>query len=174
MVASYSSAPPTPWMPTARSLGALFAGSAVMFAFTVLNGGSLLPAANEARPIAKPLGSPTSTGPVPGGTIPAPGQSTQWTPGAVSPSDSPLGNLSVSQAPVLEGTDALALADPAEIASVRKAGSENSVAPMQAADDADTRKAETSGPTQTADSRYDGPFHSVLSSVLHVTKGLLR
>jgi len=29
MVASYSPASPTPWRPTARTLGALFAGSAV-------------------------------------------------------------------------------------------------------------------------------------------------
>ena len=42
MVASYSSAPPNLWRPTARTLAALFAGSAVMFAFSVLNGGSLL------------------------------------------------------------------------------------------------------------------------------------
>jgi hypothetical protein len=172
MVASYSSAPPRLWRPTARTLAASFAGSAVMFTFAVLNGGSLLSTANEAWSIAEPVGAPAITGPGHGGVNLAPGQAIQWTPGAASQSGSSVEDLSVSQAPALEGLDAPASGAPAEIASAKTAGSGSSADTMQAGDHPDTRSVGSGGRTQTAESRYGAPFHGLLSGVLQVTKRL--
>lgn len=175
MVASYSSAPPSLWRPTARTLAALFAGSAVMFSFAVVNGGSLLSMVNEARSIAEPAGSPAITGPGHGAVGSAHGQATQWTPGVASQSDSSLDDLSsVSPAPALEGPATPASEAPAEIASAKTAGSGSSAATMQAGNDPDTRSVGSGGRTQTTESRYGGPLHALLSGVLRVTKGLSR
>lgn len=174
MVASYSSAPPSLWRPTARTLAALFAGSAVMFTFAVLNGGSPLSTVNEPRSIAEPAGSPTITAPPHGGVDSLPGQATQWTPGAVPQSGSSLEDLSVSQAPALERPAAPASGDPADIVSAKAAGSGGSAAAMQAGEDPDTRNVGFAGPTQTAESRYGSPLQGLLSGILQVTKGLAR
>lgn len=172
MVASYSSAPPNVWRPTARTLAALFAGSAVMFAFSVLNGGSLLSTVNDARSIAEPVGSSAITGTGHGAADSAPGRATQWTPGVASQPDSSLDDLSVSRAQALESPDGPASGVPAAIASAKTAGSGSSAATMRAGNDPDTRSVGSGGRTQTAESRYSGPFDDLLSGVLRVTKRL--
>lgn len=174
MAASYSSAPPNLWRPTARTLAALFAGSAVMFAFSVLNGGSLLSMVNEARSIAEPVGSSAITGTGHGAADSAPGRATQWTPGVASQSDSSLENLSVSGAQALEGPEAPASGVPAANASTNISGSESSAATLQIGDDPNTRSVGSGGRPQTAESRHGGPLHGLLSGVLRVTKGLSR
>ena len=58
MVASYSPASPIPWRPTARTLGALFAGSAVTLSATVMHGSSLLTGVDETGSITEPAASP--------------------------------------------------------------------------------------------------------------------
>ena len=52
----------------------MFAGSAVMFAFTALNGSPLLSTVNETQSIAEPVGSPAITEPGHGAVDSAPGQ----------------------------------------------------------------------------------------------------
>ncbi|MGH3795241.1 MAG: hypothetical protein ACRDSP_10160 [Pseudonocardiaceae bacterium] len=93
MVATYSSATPSR-RPTSRTLAALFAGSAVMFAAAVLQGGPLITGGQQ-QPVAEPLmgaatvASPAATQlPAAGSTFPtpvsAPGQATTWAPGATA------------------------------------------------------------------------------------------
>jgi hypothetical protein len=121
MVASYSSASPNSRRPAARTLGALFAGSAVTLSATVLHGGSPLLAGGEAGSIVEPsasptvaepqqlptasstasLSGPTQAGPTQAGPTQAgPGQAAPWTPGAAPQWSSPLKDLPVRRAPV--------------------------------------------------------------------------
>ena len=113
MVATYSSASPISWRPTSRALGALFAGSAVMFTAAVVQGGSPFGSGNEVAPATEPAGqdssatsSPTAAqGDSPRTATPAalaPGQAAPWTPGAKPDWGSPLGELPVRRAPVRE------------------------------------------------------------------------
>lgn len=179
MVASYSSAAPSSWRPTARTLGALFAGSAVMFASTVLNGDSLLPAGDEAGSITQPLANPTGIGLNPSGSISAPGQHIVGTPGTdpqrrSSQWSSSPGDLPAWRAPVLQPPQqgSQASATPAEVAYKGSGASGGSaarpVAPGQPAGNAG-RPA-----SQTANPRHNGPFNGLLNSVFHVAKALPR
>lgn len=168
------------------TLGALFAGSAVMFAAAVLNGGSLLTAGDEAGSIIEPLASPTGTGPSSSGSITAPGQHTPGLPGGALQGDSSQwgssqwnsspGDLPVWWAPVQEAPSqgAPAPATPAEIAYQGSAASGSSVerttAPGQPTDDDGVGR--PSSPT--ADSRHGGPFDGLLNSVFHVAKGIFQ
>lgn len=109
MVATYLSA--SSWRPTSRALAALFAGSAMMFAAAVAQGGTLLAPADEVRPAAEPLVQGTGATQSPGtATAPgarsvpaapsAPGQATPWTPGAAPERGAPLRDQPVRRAPV--------------------------------------------------------------------------
>jgi hypothetical protein len=113
MVATYSSASPSSWRPTSRALGALFAGSAVMFTAAVVQGGSPFGSGNEATPATEPAvqdsSATSSSTAVPGDSARtaapaalAPGQAAPWTPGAKPDWGSPLGELPVRRAPVRE------------------------------------------------------------------------
>lgn len=113
MVATYSSASPISRRPTSRALGALFAGSAVMFTVAVVQGGSPLGAGNEVTPATDPAvkdssatSSPTTAAGDSARTAApaalAPGQAAPWTPGARPDWGSPLGELPVRRAPVRE------------------------------------------------------------------------
>lgn len=184
MVASYSSAPPTSWRPTARTLGALFAGSAVMFASTVVNGYSLLRAGNEAGSITPPL-----AGPSPGGPATAPGEFTPGTPDAARGSSSmggssmggsaqwssSVGDLPVWRAPVQHAPPqgAPAAAASAETASEEPVASGDSVKRTPAPDQASGNAGFGRPASQTADSRQGGPFDGLLNSVLRIAKGAL-
>lgn len=185
MVASYS--PPVSagsWRPTARTLGALFAGSAVMFASTALNGDSLL-AGGESGPITESAASPTGTGQgafttsPPAPVVSGPGQAAPWTPGAAPQWGSSLGDLPVRRAPVQE-TPRLAAPAPAasaEVAPVAPATSGSSVtapaAPRRSAGDASAGHAGVDKPApQAAAPRQTKPVDSVLGGVFHVAGGL--
>ncbi|MGH3912662.1 MAG: hypothetical protein ACRDTC_04530 [Pseudonocardiaceae bacterium] len=113
MVAYEPHASPSPWIwtPTSRALGAVFAGSAMMFGAAVLQGGSLL-SPGEVQPAAEPVAGRTDTAPAPisskfpgTGTISAapivaPSQAAPWTPGATPDWGGPLRDLPVQRAPV--------------------------------------------------------------------------
>jgi hypothetical protein len=119
MVATYSSASPSSWRPTSRALGALFAGSAAMFAAAVVQGGSPFGSTDEVAPVTEPAvqdssatSSPTAA---PGDSARtatpaalAPGQAAPWTPGAKPDWGSPLGELPVRRAPVREAPPQIA------------------------------------------------------------------
>lgn len=180
MVASHSSVPPHFWGPTARTLGALFAGSAVMFATTALNGGPPLLASGEVGPLTEPAASPTGTGQGASVTSPpapdlGPGQAAEWTPGATPHWGSSLGDLPVRRAPVQETPWHAAPARPAttEIAAVGPATSGRSAAgpaaPDRAVGGARGRNAESGKPApQTANPRQAGPVEGLLGSVFDV------
>lgn len=179
MVASYSSAPPSSWRPAVRSLGALFAGSAVMFASTVVNGDSLLLAGDQAGSITRPHTSPTGIGPSPSGSVSAPAEHTVGMRGAApqrhsaqwgsSPGDLPVGRAPV-QGPQQQGAPTPAAT--AEVAYEGSAASGSSVAPTvasgQPADDSGFGRSSS----QTADPRHGKLFDGLLNSVFHVAKAL--
>lgn len=123
MAASYPPAASRPWRPASRTLGALFAGSAMMFATAALQDGPLLAAEDEAQPVAEPLvegtgatsAPATTTGPG-GRSTPAapslgPGKAAPWTPGATPEWGSSLRELPVRRAPVQEAPQQGAAAD---------------------------------------------------------------
>lgn len=183
MVASYS--PPvsaSSWRPTARTLGALFAGSAVMFASTAVNGDSLLLAGDEAEPITEPAANPAGAGQdafatSPSAPVSGPGQAAPWTPGAAPQWGSSLGDLPVRRAPVQEAPRQKAPAASIEVASVGPAASRSSAAGPAAsrrtAGGASTGNAGSGKPApQSADSRHAGPVDGVLGGVIHVANGL--
>lgn len=107
MAASSSSGSPSR-RPTSRTLGAVFAGSALMFSAAALHGGSLITDARQAEPAATPSAS-TDAEQSPAATIStrnastAPlsaGQATPWTPGATPDWNTPLRDRPVHRAPV--------------------------------------------------------------------------
>jgi hypothetical protein len=190
MVASYSFASPNSRRPTARTLGALFAGSAVTLSATVLHGGSLLLAGGEAGSIVEPSASPIVAEPqqLPTASSTAsfsgPGQAAPWTPGAAPRWGSPLKDLPVRRAPVQSAPRHGVAATPkAPIAaaavgstSVRPAGFRTSPAGSPAPRP-DTGENASSGnavfsesPSQAVDPRRGGSVEGLLSSILHVTK----
>lgn len=187
MVASYSSASPSSWRPTARTLGALFAGSAVTLSATVLHGGSLLPATGKTGSITEQPISPTLTEPEqmpstgPAASALAPGQAIPWTPGAAPQWSSSLGDLPVRRAPVQEGprqgasTTAASVAAPSAGSVGSRTSTARPTAPRPGVDGASTGNAGSSGAApQTADPQQGGAFNGLLSSVLHVAKEISR
>ena len=113
MVATYSSASPSSWRPTSRALGALFAGSAVMFTAAVVQGGSPLGSENDVAPAAEPAVKDASATSSRSSALDnsartaapaalAPGQAAPWTPGAKPDWGSTLAELPVRRAPVRE------------------------------------------------------------------------
>lgn len=111
MVANEPSASLSPWLPMSRALGAVFAGSAVMFSAALLQGGSLL-SHEEVRPATEPVAGRTDTAPstatskipstdsAPAAPIVAPNQAAPWTPEATPDWGGPLRDLPVQRAPV--------------------------------------------------------------------------
>ncbi len=174
MVASYSSASPSKWRPTTRTLGALFAGSAVTLSATLLHGGSLVPAGSEAQSITEPLSSPVAEPwQAPEGNLEAsvsgPGQAAPWTPGAAPQWGSSLKDLPVRRAPVQEPPrqSPFASAAPVSTASTGPASSRNSTASPTA-----TRHDAAGAVPQAADPPQDESSDGLLGSVLDVTKEL--
>lgn len=176
---AYSSASPSSWRPTARTLGALFAGSAVTLSVTVLHGGSLLMTGSETGSIADPPAGPahptvaqpaqlpptSSTASVSG-----PGQAAPWTPGAAPRWGSTLRDLPVRRAPVQE---APRLSAPASAASAGPVGAGTGpTAPRRSVSGANTGSGAAA--PQTADPQQGGSFDGLLSTVFHVTNGIAR
>ena len=133
MATSYSSASPSSWWPTWRPLGALFAGSAVMFAAAVVHGGSPFGSENEVTPATEPAvkdSSATSSPPIaPGDSARtaapaalAPGQAAPWTPGVKPDWGSSLADLPVRRAPVREAPQAHVATAPSPVQNSGRPG----------------------------------------------------
>lgn len=178
MVASYSPASSTPWRPTARTLGALFAGSAVTLSATVVHGGSLLTGDDLMGSVAEPSTSsnvadaaqlPSTSSPT--ASLSAPGQAAPWTPGAAPKWGSSLQDLPVRRAPVQEVPRQSA---PTRTPAVETAGSESFTAvpttPGHRADDASPGSGGVA--PQAADPQRTGPFNGLVTNVFSVTNGL--
>lgn len=183
MVASYSPASPTPWRPTARTLGALFAGSAVTLSTTVMHGGSLLTGHDEIGTITEPSARPPVADPAqlpavsPSVSLSNPGQAVPWTPGAAPRWGSPLKDLPVRRAPVQEAPRQSVPARTAAVASAKPAGSGSLTAvpttPRHSADGANNGPAASTGASpQAAGAQRNGPITGFVSNVFHVTNGL--
>lgn len=186
---AHSSASPHSWRPTTRTLGALFAGSAVTLSATLMHGSPLVLTGDEAGP---------SAGLAPGGGIasdrvapeqtptastaaspPGPGQAAPWSPGAAPQWGSSLKDLPVRRAPVQQAphhtVPAATVSSPATAAT-----SAHSVAPATSRAVAPA-KAEGAGtgdtPFGAAPRKSDpqsGPFGGLLNNVLPLTQGIPR
>jgi hypothetical protein len=175
MVARYWSASPSSWRPTARTLGALFAGSAVTLSATLVHGGAPLLTGDEAGSIAEPSANPTVAEPqqLPPvsstASLSSPGQAAPWTPGAAPQWGSSLRDLPVRRAPVQE-----APRQPASRDSVA-AASAGPTTPRHAADDAHAGNAGFGAAApQAADPQQGRSFDGLLGSVFHVMQELPR
>jgi hypothetical protein len=177
MVASYSSASPISWRPTARTLGALFAGSAVTLSATVMHGGSLLLTDDETGSIAEPSASPTVAEPeqlpAPSSTasLSGPGQAAPWTPGAAPQWGSSLKDLPVRRAPVQEAPRH-SIPTPTTAASRPTGSGSVATGPTAPSYDADGANTAPAGTTPQADPQRSGPIYGFVSNVFHVTNGL--
>lgn len=185
MVAGYSSVSPGSWRPTARTLGSLFAGSAMALTATVVHGGSPPLAGDKAGSTAPPSASPTVTESLQlpprssTASLPGPGHAAPWEPGAAPQWGSPLRDLPVRRAPVREAPRQGVPASTASVTapSARPASSgtfaAGPTAPRHDANGARTGNDGLSGAApQTADPQLDRSFAGLLSSILQVTKGL--
>ena len=152
MVASCAS--PLSWRPTSRALGALFAGSAVMFSAALLQGGTPLTAGDEV-PAAAPRAEAATTGPSAAGatsagvsqagTAPAPAQAAEGTPGVTPDQGTRLTDQPTRRAPV------------------RSAPQRSGPAPADAATDAEGNSASRYGGSDQTDEQQDD---TVLGDVL--------
>lgn len=178
MVASYSPASPIPWKPTARTLGALFAGSAVTLSVTVIHGGSLLTGVDETGSITEPAASSDVAMPAqpPPASSATPGQAAPWTPGASPQWSSALKDLPVHRAPVRATSRHSAPARTAPAASAKPAASGNLTAvptiPRHSADGAVNPGNLGETAPQAADRQRSGLISGVVSNVFDVTNGL--
>lgn len=181
MAASHSFASPSSWRPTARILGALFAGSAVTLSATVAHGGTPLLTGDEAGSITKSSAGPTVAQPQ---QLPAvssttalsgPGQAAPWTPGTAPQWGSSLGDLPVRRAPVQQAPQQVALAStasPAATSGKPATSAAGPTAPRHDTDGATTGNAGFGGAApQTADPQRSRSSNGLLSSVFHITKG---
>lgn len=181
---SLSSVSPSSWRPTTRTLGALFAGSAVTLSATVAHGGSLLDIGGETDLAAEPSATTEVTSPpqqLPPITATAPfsepGQAMPWAPGATPQWSSPLKDLPVRRAPVI---DAARHRDPVTPASVAATSTTPSGSAPSEAHPAAPEGGAASAPTgttevapQAADSPR-APVNGLLGSVVGVTSGISR
>ena len=172
MVASYSPASPIPWRPTARTLGALFAGSAVTLSATVMHGSSLLTGVDETGSITEPAASPDVAMPAqPQPAISAtPGQAAPWTPGATPQWSPALKDLPVRRAPVRAAPRHSPPARTALAASAKPAASGSLTAVPTTPSYSPGNPSKTA--PQAADPQRSGLIGRVVSNVLHVTNGL--
>jgi hypothetical protein len=170
-----------------RALGALFAGSAVMFTTAALHGDPLLLAGDEVGSITEPAASPPGSGQGTFGASPparvsGPGQATEWTRDAAPRWGSSLGDLPVRRAPVQEAPRRAAptAAGSAEAVPVAPAASGRSAAPPAASDQAPIGRASTDNAEpgkpdpQTADPQRAGGVDGLLGGVFGVGDGLSR
>ena len=183
MVASYSPASPIPWRPTARTLGALFAGSAVTLSATIMHGSSLLTGDDEVGSITEPAASSNVAEPAQpppassSASFSAPGQAAPWTPGATPQWSSALKDLPVRRAPVRAAPRHSGPTRTAVTGSAKPAGSGNLTAvpkaPRHSADGA-RYSAVSPGETapQAAEPQRTGLIGGVVGNVFHVTNGL--
>jgi hypothetical protein len=171
LMVALSSSSPGQWKPTTRTLGALFAGSAVTLSATVVHGGPLLFAGDEAEPVPETfvdtiVTAPSEELPAASTTAPfsEPGQAVPWAPGATPQWSSPLKDLPVRRAPVMSSGPSA----PAAVAAT----------PTTAPVGSETAATESGGPapptgtteaTPQATDPPHGPVEGVLSGVADAT-----
>lgn len=177
MVAAIPSASPASWRPATRTLGAVFAGSAVMFAVAVVQGGSVLPLTSGEAGSAVPVTGPAeadipqanTTNPaaqrLPATSGPA-GQAAPWAPGAAPEWGAPLSQLPVHRAPV-QSVPAPAAATPQTPGAVSGAA-EAAPAPAVPAPEAGA----DTGRSGAAPAEQDGLFGGLVTGVRDLAKGL--
>lgn len=183
LMVAHSSASPSSWRHMTRTLGALFAGSAVTLSATVLHGGSLLLAGDETGLVADPSASPAGAQPqqLPPTSstvaVPEPGQAAPWTPGATPQWGSPLKDLPVRRAPVLDAPQHSGPAAPAAIAASSAEPSRSGASVTGSAAPTSGNDAAGTGATEAAPQAADPqrrPVDGLLGSVFHATKGISR
>lgn len=173
---AYSSASPGSWKLTARTLGALFAGSAVTMSATVLHGGSLLLAGVEPvatkPPVNPPIVAPSQ--PLPEASLPAPDPAAPWASGAppLWPPPPPYG-FPMPPPPVLTNPwDSVPMPAPPPAPANLQQPPPASMPPPSPADIAS--HGSTGSPPQTTNPRRGGPVGGVLGDVFHATDGTPR
>lgn len=176
-----SSASPRLWRPTTRTLGALFAGSAVTLSVTVLQGGSLPLTGDETEFVAEPSADLIATQPpqqLPPTTSTAalsePGQAAPWTPGATPQWSAPLKDLPVRRAPVLEAPRHSGSAAPASVAASSTTPDRSvTSAASPAAPESGAAAAHTGTPEAAPQADpQPGPVGGLLGSVVDATSGI--
>lgn len=177
---AHSSASPRSWRPTTRTLGALFAGSAVTLSATLMHGSPLVLTGDEAGPsgggVAAPEQTPTASTTA---SVPGPGQAAPWSPGATPQWGSSLKDLPVRRAPVQQAphrtVPAATESSPATAArSVHPAAPATSRAVSPAgAEGARTGDTGFGAAPRKSDPQSE-PFGGLLTNVLHVTQGIPR
>ena len=180
---AHSSASPRSWRPTTRTLGALFAGSAVTLSATLMHGSPLALTGEEAGPYAglspdgevvAPEQTPTTSSTT---SLSGPGQAAPWSPGATPQWSSSLKDLPMRRAPVQEITHharpAATVSNPGTSArSAHSASPATShAAPHGGAAEARTGDAGFGG-TPRKSEHQRGPFGGLVNNVLHVTQGI--
>jgi hypothetical protein len=176
---AYLSASPGSWKLIVRTLGAVFAGSAVTMSATVLHGGSLLLGGVEpavtTKPPANTVVAPSQQ--LPGASLPVPDQAAPWTPGVApqwpSPPPYPFPMPPPPVAPVFENPwNSVPFSAP----SAPPASPEQpAAAPAPPPSPADVASHGSAGsPPQTAHPPGGGSVGGVLGDVFHATDGTPR
>jgi hypothetical protein len=175
---AYLSASPGSWKLIARTLGAVFAGSAVTMSATVLHGGSLLLGGVEpvvtTKPPANRIVAPSQQ--LPEASLPAPDQAAPWAPGAAPQWPPPPYPFSMPPPPVApvfgNPWDSVHFsAPPAAPASPEQPAA----APVPPPSPADVATHGSAGsPPQTTNPPHGGPVGGVLGDVFHATDGTPR
>jgi hypothetical protein len=173
---AYLSASPSSWKLIVRTLGALFAGSAVTMSATVLHGGSLLLGSVEPGLATKPANPPIVAPPqqLPEASLPAPDPAASWAPGAAPPwPPPPPYGFPLPPAPAMANpwySVPMPAAPPAPASPEPPAA-----APMPPPSPADIASSGSAGsPPQATNPPRGGPVGGVLGDVFHATDGAPR
>ena len=175
---AYLSASPGSWALIVRTLGAVFAGSAVTLSATVLHGGSLLLGGVEpavtTKPPHHPIVAPSQQ--LPEASLPAPDQGGPWTPGAAAPwlpPPYPFPMPPPPVAPVFENPWAnIPFSAPSPAPASPEQPAAAPAAPPSPADIASHGSA--GSPPKTTNPPRGGPVGGVLGDVFHATDGTPR
>lgn len=176
---AYLSASPGSWKLIARTLGAVFAGSAVTMSATVLHGGSLLLGGVEptvtTKPPANRIVAPSQQ--LPEASLPAPDQAAPWAPPGAAPQwpppPYPFPMPPPPVAPVFGNPwDSVHFSAP----SAAPAGPEQpAAAPVAPPSPGDVASHGSAGsPPHTTNPPRGGPVGGVLGDVFHATDGTPR
>jgi hypothetical protein len=180
-MAANSSVSPELWQPTARVLAAIFAGSAVTLAATVMHGGSLmLLSRHEVASVTAPPGGPTAAPAqqAPEANLPAPDQPATWAPPAAPPVGLPPNDQPFPPAPLMDPRYSIPIFSPPIVAAPEPPMSPQQPAPAPAPAPAAPRQpgnranpGAPAAPQPVPDPRRSGPVHGMLGSVFHAADG---
>ncbi|MGH3671212.1 MAG: hypothetical protein ACRDSH_11335, partial [Pseudonocardiaceae bacterium] len=179
---AHSSVSPHSWRPTTRTLGALFAGSAVTLSATLMHGSPLVLTGDDAGPSAglSPGGGVVAPEQTPSAStatsLAGPGQAAPWSPGAIPQWGSSLKDLPVRRAPVHEAThQAVPAATASSPATSASSAHSAAPAPSRAVPHEGARPADAGfGGAPRKSDPQGGSFGGLLNNVIHVTQGISR